>query len=127
MTLLASSVFPVWAALPQGAQGVEHQNVRVQVEHPVQRVRQQAGGQQPVVHLLGVLTADRGALKQGVIHPHREKAIAEGGAQPLHSGQPLRRDGALEQIQIHVFPGVVQTKGGEQNMELRQVVPVQCG
>ena len=113
--------------LPQGAQGVEHQNVRVQIEHPVQRVRQQAGGQQPVVHLLGVLAADWGALEQGVIHQHREKSIAEGGALPFHFGQTLRRDGALKQIQVHVLSGVVQAQGGEQHVELRQVVLVQCG
>ena len=113
--------------LPQRAQGIEHQNVRVQIEHPGQRVRQQAGGQQPVVHLLGVLTADRGALKQGVVHSYWEKSIAEGGALPLHSGQTLRRDSALEQIQVHVLTGVVQAQGGEQHAELRQVVLVQCG
>ena len=113
--------------LPQRAQGIEHQNVRVQIEHPGQRVRQQAGGQQPVVHLLGVLTADRSALKQGVVHSYWEKSIAEGGALLLHSGQTLRRDSALEQIQVHVLTGVVQAQGGEQHAELRQVVLVQCG
>ena len=66
--------------LPQRAQRVDDQNVRVQIDHPVQLRRQQLTGQQPVVHLLRVLAGERRVLKQSLARGERMQRSQQAAA-----------------------------------------------
>ena len=116
---------PLQRHLPEGAQRIDHQDIRVEIEDFVQLRGQQPGRQKPVIHLLGVLLHDRRPSKEGILHGHRVKTISHPLTQPPHRFQGRRRDAAVQQINLHRIAGVIPVNGCQQYLKLGNVVLVQ--
>ena len=110
---------------PQGAQGVEHQDVRVDVEHTVQFRRQKAPRQQPIIHLLGILPGHGGRVEHRPVH----RQTAQGNTQPpalaLHRFQRAGRNAAVQQPHRQRLVRVGGAKRGQKHLQRRQVLLVQ--
>ena len=112
----------VQIGLPELADWVYDQSVRVEIDRALMPLGQQFGREQAVVHLLGILLRDRRAFKERVLHGQRRKAPA---IRRALAGRALERGAgyaAVEQNELEFLAGVVQGERGEQHLQLREVV-----
>ena len=110
---------------PQRTQGVQHQDVRVDVEHPVQFRRKEAARQQPVIHLLGILPRDGGGIKHRPVHGEAAKGHAQPPALALHHFQRPGGNAAVQQPHRQRLVRVGGAQRGQKHLQRRQILPVQ--
>ena len=110
---------------PQRTQGVQHQDVRVDVEHPVQFRRKEAARQQPVIHLLGILPRDRGGIKHRPVHGEAVQGHAQPPALALHHFQRPGGNAAVQQPHRQQLVRVGGAQRGQKHLQRRQILPVQ--
>ena len=116
---------PFQIHLPQRKQGIQDQYIRVQIQHPVQLPGQELGRQQPVIHLPGILGADRRPFKKVIVHPDWAELNPIQPALAAHGFQGFFRDAAVHQVQGDGLPRVGQVQGGEHHLQRRQIAFVQ--
>ena len=108
--------------LPEGTQGIDDQYIRIQIDDPVQLLRQQAGRQQTIVHLRRITAAHRSAPEQVPVHPDGVKFVSRGPAPSLHCLQHMLRQVTVQQVDVEMLPRIIQPQRCEQHAELRKII-----
>ena len=112
--------------LIQGPHRSDHQDIRVQIEHPVQFPGQQLCRQKAVVHGPGVVPHHRCVREQAVRDLQRVQLAVVGPAQlgkllHLCPGQPL-----FDHIDMKFLPWIIEKQGAQQHPQRSQVILIQC-
>ena len=109
--------------LPQRAQGIDNEHIRVEVQYALKLFRQDERGEQAVVHLLGVALAGRGIFKERRVNGDGTQLRAEESAETRELLQLIAGDGAVEQIYRHVrLIGVAGKERAEHDLAGRQII-----
>ena len=118
--------FAVEVQFPQGAQGVDDEHIRVQVQYPVCFLGQNQRGEQAVIHLLRVSLAGGGTGKEGRVHNDGLQFPAEAGAEARQLPELSSGDGAVKQVHRYVLLIRIHVKEGTQHdLAGQQVIFIQ--
>lgn len=66
--------------LKQGVQGIDHHQIGIQIQHPVQLPGKIPGGEDPVIHLLGIPVGDRRIRQKLPSHLDGQEPAAPSGS-----------------------------------------------
>ena len=67
----------VQVCIPERAQWIDYQGIRIQVQDPVHMAGEKMGSQQAVIHFFGIGPGDRSVCKGGLRNLDREKGKAK--------------------------------------------------
>ena len=109
----------------QGPDGIDYQNVRVQIQHPVQRTRQQLRRQQPVVHGPGPVPGHRRVGEQVRRHLQRVDAPPT-GAELLQCRPVLRHQAVSDGVNLKGLARIIPQQRAQHHPQGREIVAVQC-
>lgn len=82
------------------------------------------GGQQPVVHLLGILVGNGRVCKKPPVHDQRGQRNAKGLTESGKACQVLLGDGAMQQPDVELCPWCVLYGGGKHGLKRGNVIGV---
>ena len=111
--------------LPQRAQRIDDQNVGVEIQDPVEVLRQQVRREQAVVHLLRVPLGHRRLLKEVCADRYGVQRAAERAALLFHALQAFRGNAAVHQVKRPDVLRAVDRNRSQEYLQLRQVVFIQ--
>ena len=109
----------------QGPDRIDHQDVRVQIQHPVQRPGQQLRRQQPVVHGPGPVPGHRRVGEQIRRHLHRVD-VSLLSAEFLQPRPVLRAQAVSDGVDVKGLTGIIPQQRAQHHPQRREIIAVQC-
>ena len=103
---------PIKLRFPQWAQRINHQDIRVQIEHALNVLRQQVRGQHAIIHFLWVLLGYRRSIKQRSIDGDRSQRPSIGSTALFQESQILACQSAMHEINVKLLTRIVQPQRG---------------
>lgn len=116
----------VQVCIPERAQWIDYQGIRIQVQDPVYMAGEKMGSQQAVIHFFGIGPGDRGVCKGGLRNLDREKGKAKNLTLSCDRCQVFSRNPAVQEIKLYRGIRLIYGNGSKQDLQPWQVCLVEC-
>ena len=108
--------------LPQRPEGIDDQDIRIQVQDAVEVVREELRRQQPVIHFPRILCAHRGICKSRAVRHDRIKAKAKEAALASDAGEVFIRKPAVDQPDVGLVFRLGDMHRSEKHLQPGQII-----
>ena len=108
--------------LPQRAEGIDDQDIRIQVQDAVEAVREELRCQQPVIHFPRILCAHRGICKCRAVRHDRIKAKTKEAALAPDAGEGFIGKPAVDQPDIGLVFRLGDIERSEKHLQPGQII-----
>ena len=112
--------------IPERADGIDYQNIRIQIQNPVHLPGQQMGSQQPVVHFRRIPAAYGSSPEHLIGHLDGMKLVASGVTPAFQGLKHILRQLIVQQPDTEMLPGIIDFQRCQQHLQLREIILVQC-
>ena len=122
----SSKEISVQIHLPQWADRVDNQDIRVHIKDPFYIVRQQPRRQKSVIHFFGILLGNRRILKQLILHTNGKKGVIKCLTLLIELTKSRLWNPTVEQIEHYFLRRVIDMQRGKKDLKLGKIILVQC-
>ena len=112
--------------LIQLPQALPHHDVRVEIQHPIQRVRQIFGRKNTIVNGFWVAVGGRRVRQTVLVHLYQVQFAPLSQQRSCFRHVRLRQSLVVQQVHVKIRGTVTVQCGEQHHIQLRNIVPIQC-